>query len=298
MTLLFHTIIIDFIVAFSISKEYDAMLTTIDKFFKRVSLISRKKPWKTSDWASVWLDALQKEDWKLFRAIIFDRDSKFVRFFWKVIFQHFDVALHFTTIYHSSFDDQSERINQTIEIIIRFALMKDNAKDFVKLISFIQSSLNNASNSFIDLFSNEVLYEFKIRESLNLLTRSDDENSSTSIKNERNVLKKEAEEIIVFVNASMKIRHDSTRKSLNLNVKDLVYLRLHKEYTQSDMINRKFSKQRLESIKILEKIDKLTYRLKVLVTWKIHSIISIIHLKCASSENDSYEREQFESDFV
>jgi hypothetical protein len=298
MTLSFHTMIIDFIVVLSSSKEYDAMLTTIDKFFKRISLISEKETWKTSEWASVWLNVLQKEEWKLLKIIIFDRDSKFVEFFWKITFQHFDVVLHFTTAYHLSFDDQSKRINQTIKIIIRFALMKDQVKNFTKLISFIQSFLNNASNAFIELSLNEILYEFKVRKSLNLLARSNDENLTTAIKNERDILKKKAEETIVFVNASMKIRHDSTRKSLNLNVEDFVYLKLHKEYKQSDLINRKFVKQRLESVKILEKINKLAYKLKIFFTWKIHFVISIAHLEFASSENDFYERESRNSNFV
>ncbi len=298
MILLFHTMIIDFIVALSTSKEYDAMLTTIDKFFKRISLISEKETWDASKWASVWLDALQKEEWKLLKAIISDRDSKFVEFFWKITFQRLDVALHFTTAYHLFFDDQSKRINQTIEIIIRFALMKNQAKSFTKLISSIQSFLNNVSNAFIELSFNEVLYEFKIRKSLNLLARSDDENSTTAIENERDVLRKKAEETIVFVNASMKIRHDSTKKSLNLNVEDFVYLKLHKEYIQSDLINRKFVKQCLESVKILEKIDKLAYKLKIFFTWKIHFVISIAHLEFASSENDLYERESINSELV
>jgi hypothetical protein len=106
MTLSFHTMIIDFVIALSeVSSEENVLLTTIDTFIKRVSLIFDKNTWIASNWAFVWLDALQKEEWKLLKAIIFDRDSKFVKFFWKIIFQHFDVAFHFTTVYHSFFDD-------------------------------------------------------------------------------------------------------------------------------------------------------------------------------------------------
>jgi hypothetical protein len=135
--------------------------------------------------------------------------------------------------------------------------------NFIKVLSFIQSSLNNFANAFIDLSSNELLYEFKIAESLNLLTRLDDDNLTTSIENEREILRKKIEETIVFANAFMKIRYDSIRTSLDSKVEDVVYLKLHKEYTQSEIFNRKFFKQRLESVKIIEKIDKLVYKLEI-----------------------------------
>ncbi len=143
---------------------------------------------------------------------------------------------------------------------MRYALMKE--KDFIKIISSIQKSLNNVVNASIDLSSNEVLYDFKIKKSLNLL-RIDDENSLTSLKKNRVTLKKKIEKTIVFVNASMKIRYDSKRSQLDLKFEDNVYLKLHKKYNQSNLTNKKFAKQRFESIKIIEKINKLIYKLDI-----------------------------------
>jgi hypothetical protein len=126
MTLSFHTVTIDFVIALSItSTEENAFLIIIDKFFKRISIIAEKNTWNALEWARAWLNALQRENWGISKAIIFDRDSKFLEAFWNIIFRHMSVALHFTIAYHSSTDDQSERTNQTIEIAIRFSLMKD-----------------------------------------------------------------------------------------------------------------------------------------------------------------------------
>ncbi len=153
------------------------------------------------------------------------------------------------------------------EIVMRYALMKKN--NFVRLISSIQITLNNFANASIEMSSNEVLYEFKVTKFLNLLTNSiilekiNDENSFTSFEKERVIIRKKVEEAIIFANVAMKIRHDLTRKSLKMNVKDVVYFKLHKRYTQSDLSNRKFSKQRFESVKIIEKISKLAYRLEI-----------------------------------
>ncbi len=43
MTLLFHTMIIDFIVILFVSQKYDALLTTTNKFFERINLTSKKE---------------------------------------------------------------------------------------------------------------------------------------------------------------------------------------------------------------------------------------------------------------
>ena len=95
-----------------------------------------------------------------------------------------------------------------------------------------------------------------------------------------------------------KIRHDFCHKSLNLKSGQKVFIKLHKNYKQSDFNNRKFSKQRIESATIVKKIKKLTYKLDILSTWKIHSIIFVIHLKSTFSENDFYGKKTVESESI
>jgi hypothetical protein len=125
-------------------------------------------------------------------------------------------------------------------------------KDFDKLLSSIQIIMNNFSNASIEISFNEILYDFKVAKSFDVLADNDD--FLTSLEKERIVLHAETEEAISFVDVAMKIRYDQDRTSLHLEVEDFVYLTLHKEYTQSEMTNRKFNKQRLEFVKILNKI--------------------------------------------
>ncbi len=208
MTLLFYTIIIDFIVALFASQDYDALLTTTNKFFKKVNLITEKTNWNVFEWILIWLNALQKEKWKLSKVIISNRDFKFVNAFWKAIFLHHEVFLHFTTTYHFSSDNQFERTNQIVKIVIKYVLMKE--KNLIKILSFKQESLNNFKNAFTDLSSNEIIYEFKIRESINILIHANDDNLSTAIKNERDILKKKQKKSTL---SSMRAwKYDMTRQ--------------------------------------------------------------------------------------
>ena len=297
----FHIIIIDFVVSlFKIPSEMNAIFFTTNKFSKRVSLISGMTIWSVSEWASPWLTMLQKKSWRLSKTIIFDRDLKFVAAFWKVTFNHLKIALLFSTAYHSQTDGQSERINQTVKIALKYALMKEEITDFARLLSSIQSTLNNSVNASTGVFSNEILYGFKVLETTDFFdndmakVKAADGNSATTIEQKKSILKKKTEEAIAHAQTMTKIRYDPRHKLLNLEPGQKVFIKLHKEYKQPNLFNRKFSKQKIESATIVKKIEKLIYRLNIFQTWKIHSVIFVTQLEPASPENDPYEKKNVE----
>lgn len=302
LALSFHTVTLDFIISLpTTSDDLNAVLITTDKFSKRINLLPNKIIWSALEWASPWLAMLQRENWGLPRAIISDKNRKFVTTFWKVMFHHLNVALLFTTTYHPQVDDQSEKINQTIKITLKYAMMKRNTIDFFKLLSSIQAMKNNSANATTSVSSNESLYDFKILKTTDLLNndlakaRAMNDNPATSIKKERNILKKETKDAINYDQVMIKIRYDSRHKLIDLKINQKIFIRLHKGYNQSGLSNRKFSKQRIGPIAIIDKMGRLAYKLDIPFTWKIHSVISITYLKSALLEKNPYQREPTES---
>ena len=95
-----------------------------------------------------------------------------------------------------------------------------------------------------------------------------------------------------------KIRYDFRHKSIDLKTNQKIYIKFHRKYFQLDLKNRKYSKQRLKSISILKKINRLIYKLKISKIWKIHFVISLIHLKSAFAEDDSYEKQKIKSNSI
>jgi hypothetical protein len=62
----FHTIIMNFVLELSkIEEEIDCVLSIIDKFTKRVMLISRKFTYTAEDWAISLLEETQRRDWEI-----------------------------------------------------------------------------------------------------------------------------------------------------------------------------------------------------------------------------------------
>ena len=128
---------------------------------------------------------------------------------------------------------------------------------------------------------NEIFYEFNVRDTLELLI----ELSKKDFNRLRQLKREQVEEFIVFINIIIKIYYDESYMLISLLKESKTYLRLYYDYKISELVNYKLYNQRVESFKILEKVSKLAYRLKLLSLMKIHSVIFIAQLKSNKDEN-------------
>ena len=192
-------------------------------------------------------------------------------------------------VYHSQINDQNERINQIVEIVLRYALIINLDLDWMIFLSILRTRLNDLFNASIDFFFNEIIMKFKTRDSLALLKH--DELLKNWLKRKTiNVTKTKV--VIILINLTIKIVYDKHHKFLKLKIDDQVFLRLHKRYFLSFVKSSKLSIQRIESFKILEKKSNLTYKLDILKNWKIHFVIFIVHLESVLNDDDFYDRER------
>ena len=72
-----------------------------------------------------------------------DRDFKFINDFWKIIFFKLNILILIFTIYYSQIDNQSKRINQIIEIILRFHFIIISKNDWINILFYLQAESNN-----------------------------------------------------------------------------------------------------------------------------------------------------------
>ena len=282
----FHTIIMNFIVKLSLSRDMNVLLTITCKFFKKILLIPNHDIWSATDWTNVIIVTLMKHDWDIPHAIISDRDSKFMSNFWQAVFHKFKTAIFIFTIYHSQTNDQSERINQFVEIVLRFHITAHLDDEWIDVLSFIQIDNNNVVHVITEYVPNELVYEFKINDTLNMLTDLSLENYNQL----RQIKRENVETAMTFANVLSKVRYDAVHKTLKLKIDDKMYLRLHHDYIISDLFNHKLSEQRVELFPITEKIDNLAFRLQLFPVMKIHFVVSIAQLKPATSDSDFYDK--------
>ena len=166
----FHIIIINFILILSLFDNFDILMSVICKFLKRVILISDNVKWFVEQWEMTLLNRLNVVDWDLSKIIIFDRNRKFLSELWIAIFKRLNVRLMYFIVYHSQTNEQSERINQTIEITFRYYMIAlQKSSDWLTIFKQIQCCLNNAVFTIIKKIFNEMIYDFISLQTTDLL---------------------------------------------------------------------------------------------------------------------------------
>ena len=282
----FHTIVMNFIVKLSFSRDMNVLFTITCKFFKKILLISSHDIWFAADWINVIIVAFMKHDWNISHATVSNRDSKFMSNFWQIVFHKLKTTIFIFTIYHLQTNDQSERINQFVEIVLRFHIIAHLDDEWIDVLSFIQIDNNNVVHVITEYVSNELVYEFKINDILSMLADLSSENYNQL----RQIKRENVEVVMTFANALSKARYDAIHKTLEFKIDDKMYLRLHHGYIILDLFNHKLSKQRVEFFSIIEKIDNFAFRLQLFFVMKIHSVVSIAQLESATSNFDFYRK--------
>ena len=285
-TIFFHTIVMNFIVKLSLSRDMNVLFTITCKFFKKILLISNHDIWFATDWINVIIVAFMKHDWNISHVTVSNKNNKFMSNFWQTVFHKFKTTIFIFTIYHFQTNDQSKRINQFVEIVLRFHITAHFDDEWIDVLSFIQIDNNNVVHVTIEYASNELVYEFKINDTLSMLANLSFENYSQL----RQIKRENVETAMTFANVLSKARYDAMHKTLKFKVDDKMYLRLHHDYTILDLSNHKLSKQRVKLFSIIEKIDNLAFRLQLFSVMKIHSVVSIAQLESTTSSFDFYDK--------
>ena len=196
------------------------------------------------------------------------------------------------TIYHSQSNDQFERTNQTIKIVLRYWIIANFEIDFDQELLYVQTSINNIVVTIIEYTSNELYYEFRLQNNLKLLTNMSIENWNVlRLKYRENI-----EKTIAWINIIIKFNYDRRYIFLNLIKNFKTYLRLHYDYTISSIINKKLSQQRVDFFIILNKIDNLIYRLNLSSIIIIYLVVFVTQLKFLFVDSNFYRRSRFDDE--
>lgn len=113
-----------------------------------------------------------------------------------------------STAYHPQTDGQSERTNQTVEIMLRYIISEDTFKDWPSILPHIQAVLNNSTSSTTGISPNEIVLGFKIKEILSPL------HSNNDFIEARGISQKEALDALIYANSKSKVYYDRKHEDI------------------------------------------------------------------------------------
>jgi transposase InsO family protein len=140
------TISMDIIRPLPKSKGYDAILVIVDWFSKRIILEPITTTLTSQGLAQIFIQWLFW-NFGLPKKIISDRGSIFTSQFIKELYAMLDIKGNPSTAYHPQTDGQTERINQEVEIYLRFYLnyQQDNWSQQLPLAEFAYNDHQHSS---------------------------------------------------------------------------------------------------------------------------------------------------------
>ncbi|KAL3675441.1 hypothetical protein R1sor_025389 [Riccia sorocarpa] len=127
---------------------FDSIVVFVDKLSKMIHLCQTRKDVSAPELAQLYLRTVVSHH-GLSQVIITDRGTQFTSLFWRItqnLFGLFKTKLAFSTAYHPQTDGQTERVNRTIEYMLRAFTMEEQ-EGWDNLLPLVEFAYNNSTNS-------------------------------------------------------------------------------------------------------------------------------------------------------
>ena len=269
---------------------FDKLLTVTDKFSKAVILIPGKSTWGAEEWAIAYhRDVYKRWGWPL--AFISDRDPIFMASLWTALFRLVRAKALATSAYHAPADGQSERTNQAVVIALRYFV--DAVQDgWVDALPEIERSINDSKNSTTGHSPNQLIYGLELRSSIYAIRPLPNDTQLAKLVDLRRCYREDARDSIQLMTKLMENNANRLRKPLKLEVGDDVYLSLRTGYTLPSVKKAKLGPQRCGPFKVLEVLGHgNAAKLKFPPNYRIHNVISVVHLEKAPPGQEPFDRQ-------
>ena len=153
-----HTFSLDFITGLQECEGYDAVVVFVDLLTKVTHIVPCASTMDAPDVAKLYITHIFKL-YGLSRVMVCDRDPKFVSKFWKSLFTELGTRLNMSTAFHPQTDGQTERMNQSVEQVLR-AYVHTLHDDWLRYIPIVEFAMNSHVNRSTGLTPFEALYGF------------------------------------------------------------------------------------------------------------------------------------------
>ena len=244
---------------------FDTILVVHDKVTKYAYLIPASK----TDTAEVTAKRLFAQVFcvhGLPKTLVSDRDPKFTAAFFAQLLRIMNVKQSMGTAYQHDYNGAAERLNRTIEVMLRHVIGDYPDRDFDEYLPLIQWAYNSAKHSSTGMSPYYAMWGYEPRHPLEMdgVVRQPDQHQALDsfVKHQQSVLR-QARDALFKAQETMEVYENRTRTTpLDLAEGDEVFLST-KNLGQTHLKQKVYKLQPrfLGPFRILKRISQYTYQL-------------------------------------
>ena len=265
----------DFITDLPLSNGFDSILVVVDYFTKMGHFLATNKTCTAFQLAELLIPNLFRLH-GLPDKIVSDRGPQFVSKFWQRFCELAKIKRSLSTAFHPQTDGQTERLNQTLETMIR-SYINFQQNDWQQILPILEFAYNNSVHESTGRSPFYANYGYHPRMDLLLNTSSVNPNAESRIEN-LNQIHSELKLLLENRKSIYKKYYDQHRsKEADFQIKDKVYLKATNFKTSRAC--KKLDFKYLGPFQISEKIGPINYKLQLPQHMRIHPVFHVSLLK-------------------
>jgi transposase InsO family protein len=274
-------ITMDFVVQLpKTTKKHDAIVVFVEKLSKRTYFIPTTTDVTAPQVAEIFFNTIFKNH-GLPKVIISDRDPKFTSRFWKALFEKLGTKFAMSTSHHPQTDGQTERMNRTMEEMLR-AYTNYQQNNWDELLPAVEFAYNNSKN----LSTGFTPFEIDLGQHPNTPTTFAAGKQTNVAATDDFLLR--WENIINLTKDNLRLAQERQQQYANKHRRELTFEEGDKVLVNAININdpvqtnrptRKLAPKFMGPYKIEKVISTTAYRLKLPSNLKIHPVFHVSMLK-------------------
>jgi hypothetical protein len=245
----------DFIVGLPLTThKFDSIWVIVDRLTKSAHFIPVHTKYRVEKYAEIYIAHVLCLH-VVPKTIVSDRGSQFVARFWKQLHASLETHLIHSSAYHPQTDDQTERVNQILEDMLRACVM-EYLGSWDKNLPWAEFSYNNSCQESLKMTSFETLYGRQCRTPLNWIELGEEAIFGSDIVDEAEATVCHIQENLKAVKSHQESYINKRHRPLQFEVGDHVYLKVSPmKGVKRFRVKGKLSPRYIGSFPILESVE-------------------------------------------
>ena len=260
-------------------KGHDGILVVVDKLTKMSRFIPMNTTDSAKDIATLFMNEIVRYH-GLPISIVSDRDAKFTSLFWKCLWKLLGTSLNMSTSFHPETDGQTERMNRTLEQMLR-SYVNYKVNDWDEHLVSCEIAYNNSiqsSSGFSPFYLNHG-YHMRLPPS-----NTDVDINRVSTNQSANEMVQQMNDTLELAKQHLKKAQDSQTKYANRHRQQVVFnvddqVLLSTSHLNTNHRSLKLLPKFIGPFRIKRVVSDVVYELDLPSTFRIHPVFHVSKLR-------------------